>query len=96
MLKVREIGRVVGVHTLIATRVNAEGYRKILGVQVTSAEDGAGWLTFFRDLMARGLSGVGLVTSDSHAGGLVAAEPVVAQYDRVLDALVSRQVTQGG
>jgi len=95
VLKVREIGRVVGVHTLIATGVNAEGYREILGVQVTSAEDGAGWLTFFRDLVARGLSGIGLVTSDSHAG-LVAAEPVVAQYDRVLDALVSRQVTQGG
>ena len=95
MLKVREIGRVVGVHTLIATGVNAQGYQEILGVQVTAAEDGAGWLTFFRDLVARGLSGVGLVTSDSHAG-LVAAEPVVAQYDRVLDALVSRQVTQGG
>jgi putative transposase len=57
VLKVREIGRVVGVHTLIATGVNAEGYREILGVQVTSAEDGAGWLTFFRDLVTRGLSG---------------------------------------
>ena len=42
MLRVREIGRVVGVHTLIAAGVNAEGYREILGVQVTSAEDGAG------------------------------------------------------
>lgn len=47
VLKVRENGRVVGVHSLIATGVNAEGYREILGVQVTSAEDGAGWLTFF-------------------------------------------------
>jgi putative transposase len=72
VLKVRENGRVVGVHTLIATGVNAEGYREILGVQVTSAEDGAGWLRFFRDLVARGLSGVALVTSDAHAG-LVAA-----------------------
>lgn len=45
------------VHTLIATGVNAEGYREILGIQVTSAEDGAGWLAFFRDLVARGLSG---------------------------------------
>ncbi|EUA32833.1 transposase, Mutator family protein [Mycobacterium xenopi 3993] len=44
-------------HTLIATGVNAEGYREILGVQVSSAEDGAGWLAFFRDLVARGLSG---------------------------------------
>ncbi len=57
VLKVRENGRVVGVHTLIATGVDAEGYREILGVQVTSAEDGAGWLAFFRDLVARGLSG---------------------------------------
>ncbi len=68
VLKVREAGRVVGVHTLIATGVNAEGYREILGIQVTSAEDGAGWLAFFRDLVARGLSGVALVTSDAHAG----------------------------
>ncbi|EUA42122.1 transposase, Mutator family protein [Mycobacterium xenopi 4042] len=72
VLKVREAGRVVGVHTLIATGVNAEGYREILGVQVSSAEDGAGWLAFFRDLVARGLSGVALVTSDAHPG-LVAA-----------------------
>ena len=35
-------------------------------------EDGAGWLGFFRDLTARGLTGVKLVTSDAHAG-LVAA-----------------------
>ena len=40
--------------------MNAEGYREILGLQVTSAEDGAGWLGFFRDLTARGLSGVAL------------------------------------
>jgi putative transposase len=75
VLKVRENGRVVGVHTLIATGVNAEGYREILGIQVSSAEDGAGWLAFFRDLVARGLSGlsgVALVTSDAHPG-LVAA-----------------------
>jgi transposase-like protein len=39
-----------------------------LGVQVTSSEDGAGWLAFFRDLTARGLTGVKLVTSDAHAG----------------------------
>ena len=59
-------------HVLVATGVNADGHREILGVDVTSAEDGAGWLAFFRDLVARGLSGVSLVTSDAHAG-LVAA-----------------------
>jgi putative transposase len=68
VLKVREGGRVVGVHALIATGVNRDGHREILGLQVTSAEDGAGWLAFFRDLTARGLTGVRLVTSDAHAG----------------------------
>jgi transposase-like protein len=68
VLKVREGGRVVNVHALLATGVNADGHREILGLQVTSAEDGAGWLAFFRDLTARGLSGVHLVTSDAHRG----------------------------
>jgi transposase-like protein len=68
VLKVREGGRTVNVHALLAVGVNAEGYREILGLQVTSAEDGAGWLAFFRDLTARGLSGVALVTSDAHRG----------------------------
>jgi transposase-like protein len=72
VLKVREGGRVVPVHALVATGVNADGHREILGVQVTTSEDGAGWLGFFRDLTARGLTGVKLVTSDAHAG-LVAA-----------------------
>ena len=72
VLKVREAGRVVNVHALIAVGVNAEGYREILGIDVTTAEDGAGWLTFLRSLTARGLSGVKLVTSDAHAGLLAA------------------------
>ena len=68
VLKVREGGRVVNVHALLATGINADGHREILGLQVTSAEDGAGWLAFFRDLTARGLTGVRLVTSDAHRG----------------------------
>jgi putative transposase len=72
VVKVREGGSIVGVHVLIATGVNAEGRREILGCEVTSAEDGAGWLAFFRSLVARGLHGVQLVTSDAHPG-LVAA-----------------------
>jgi putative transposase len=70
--KVREGGRTVNVHCLVATGVNADGHREILGAGVTSSEDGAGWLAFLRGLAARGLSGVALVTSDDHAG-LVAA-----------------------
>ena len=71
-LKVREGGRVVKVAALVATGVNGDGYREILGLQVNTSEDGAGWLALFRDLVARGLTGVQLVTSDAHAG-LVAA-----------------------
>ena len=71
-MKVREGGRVVGVHALVATGINPDGHREILGLHVTTSEDGAGWLAFFRDLVARGLTGVRLVTSDAHAG-LVAA-----------------------
>ena len=68
VLKVREGGRVVNVHALVAAGVNADGHREILGLHVSSAEDGAGWLGFLRDLTARGLSGVALVTSDAHTG----------------------------
>ena len=71
-MKVREGGRVVNVACLVATGVNADGHREILGLDVCSAEYGAGWLAFFRGLTARGLSGVSLVTSDAHPG-LVAA-----------------------
>jgi transposase-like protein len=68
VLKVREAKRTVNVHALLACAVNADGHREILGLHVTSAEDGAGWLAFFRDLTARGLTGVRLVTSDAHRG----------------------------
>jgi transposase-like protein len=66
--KVREGGRTVNVHALIATGVNADGKREILGLDVATCEDGAGWLAFLRGLAARGLSGVQLVTSDCHHG----------------------------
>jgi len=66
--KVREGGRTVNVHALLATGVNAGGHREILGLDVTSSEDGAGWLAFLRGLAARGLSGVQLVISDAHQG----------------------------
>ncbi|ABW10816.1 transposase mutator type [Parafrankia sp. EAN1pec] len=67
-MKVREDGRVINVHCLLAVGVNGDGHREILGLDVVSSEDGAGWLAFFRGLVARGLSGVRLVTSDAHRG----------------------------
>lgn len=67
-MRVREGGRVVKVATMVATGVNGDGHREVLGVAVATGESGAGWLGFFRDLVARGLSGVRLVTSDAHTG----------------------------
>jgi putative transposase len=67
-VKVREHGRTVNVHALVAVGVNADGGREVLGLDVASDEDGAGWLAFLRSLTARGLSGVRLVVSDAHRG----------------------------
>ena len=66
--QVREGGRIVNVCVVVATGVNAEGQRAILGMDVGASEDGAFWLAFLRSLTARGLSGVELVTSDAHQG----------------------------
>lgn len=67
-MKVREGGRVVNVVVLIATGVNADGRREVLGLQTATSETGQAWNTFLADLTARGLTGVRLVTSDAHAG----------------------------
>jgi putative transposase len=67
-VKCREAGRIVNVACVVATGVNADGYREILGVDVLTSEDSAGWTSFLRDLVARGLSGVELVVSDAHVG----------------------------
>ena len=67
-MKVRENGRVVNAVVLVATGVNADGHREVLGVRVATSETKQAWNSFFADLVARGLSGVLLVTSDAHAG----------------------------
>jgi transposase-like protein len=66
--KVREEGRMVNVACVTATGVNADGHREVLGLDVITTEDGAGWTAFLRGLVARGLSGVKLVVSDAHEG----------------------------
>ncbi len=68
VFKSREGGRVVNVAGLVAVGVNAEGRREVLGFDVVTSEDGAGWLAFVRSLVARGLRGVELVISDAHVG----------------------------
>jgi len=66
--KVREGGRIISVAVVIAVGVNADGHREVLGLDVITTEDGAGWLAFLRGLVARGLTGVQLVISDAHPG----------------------------
>lgn len=67
-MKVREHGRVVNAVVLVATGVNGDGHREVLGVKVATSETKEAWNIFFADLVARGLTGVMLVTSDAHAG----------------------------
>ena len=67
-MKVREQGRVVSAVVLVATGVNSDGHREVLGIKVATSETKEAWNVFFADLVARGLSGVKLVTSDAHAG----------------------------
>lgn len=68
VVKCREGGRTVNVCVVHAVGVNCDGFRESLGLDVVTAEDGAAWLAFLRSLVARGLSGVRLVTSDAHPG----------------------------
>ena len=78
VVKVREGGRVRAVSALVATGVNEQGYREVLGLQVGDSESERTWQAFFTWLKERGLSGVDLVVSDHH-GGLVNAVRVQFQ-----------------
>lgn len=70
--KVRTDNRVESMAVVIATGVNPQGQREVLGFDVIAAESEEGWTTFFKSLKERGLKGVKLVISDAH-GGLKAA-----------------------
>lgn len=77
-LKARQDGRVSSVAVVIAVGVKGEtGEREILGLDVGPSEDGAFWTSFLRSLVARGLCGVRLVTSDAHRGLKGAVEAVL-------------------
>lgn len=67
-VKGRVAGRVVSLAVVVAVGVSTEGVREVLGVDVGPSEDGTFWLAFLRGLVARGLTGVQLVTSDAHEG----------------------------
>ena len=66
--KVRELGRVVSVATVVAVGVDLDGQRHVLGCDTGPSENHVFWTRFLRDLVKRGLKGVRLVISDSHEG----------------------------
>jgi transposase-like protein len=78
VIRVREDGRVRSCSALIATGVNADGYREILGLRLGDSQSERSWAEFFRWLKGRGLHGVDLVVSDNH-GGLTSAVRVQFQ-----------------
>jgi putative transposase len=68
VVKCREGGRTVNACVVHAVAVNRDGFRESLGLDVVTSEDGAAWLAYMRGLVARGLAGVKLVSSDAHPG----------------------------
>ena len=77
-VKARQDGRVASTAVVIAVGVNGRsGEREVLGLDVGPSEDGAFWTSFLRSLVARGLGGVRLVTSDAHRGLKGAIETVL-------------------
>ena len=94
--KVREGGRIVNVCVVVATGVNADGPREVLGLDVGASEDGAFWLAFLRSLTARGLSGVELVTSDAHQGlkNVIAAVFAGASWQRCRTHFMANLLTR--
>jgi putative transposase len=84
-VKARQDGHVASTAVVIAVGVNAQtGEREVLGFDMGPSEDGAFWSAFLRSLVARGLRGVRLVTSDAHQGlkSAVAAVLVGASWQR--------------
>ena len=94
--KVREDGRIVNVSVVVATAVNGEGKREIIGMDVGTSEDGAFWLAFLRSLSAKGLSGVELVVSDAHQGlrGAIAAVFGGASWQRCRTHFMTNLLTR--
>ena len=81
--KVREGDRVESMAVVIATGVNGQGRREVLGFDVIPTESEEGWTQFFKSLKERGVSGVQLVISDAHGGLKNAARKVLkAEWQR--------------
>lgn len=75
--KVRRDGQVRDAAVLIASGVNEDGKREVLGVSVAISECEVHWREFLQSLVKRGLCGVRLITSDDHPGLKAARKAVL-------------------
>ena len=66
--KVRRDGAVVSCAVLIASGVDADGHRAILGVSVSMSEAEVHWREFLRTLKERGIHGLQMISTDNHDG----------------------------
>lgn len=81
--KVRIDDRVESMAVVIATGVNLQGRREVLGLDVVPVESEESWTQFLKSLKERGLTGVRLVISDAHSGLKAAARKVLkAEWQR--------------
>ena len=65
---VREDERVQSMAVVVAYGIRVDGMREVLGFEVIACEDLERWREFLQGLVARGVKGVQLVTSDAHPG----------------------------
>lgn len=72
--KIRHGGSVVSCAVLIAVGITPDGRRSVLGLSVSLSEAEVHWRDFLASLQSRGLHGVQLIVSDSHAGLKAARE----------------------
>ena len=70
----------------MASAVNSEGFREILGICEGAKEDKSGWSAFLRHLVDRGLNGVQLIISDACRGLMESAAEYLpdAQWQRCM------------
>jgi putative transposase len=78
VVKVREDGQVRPCALMIASGIDEEGHRHLLGFALGDRESESSWREFFLSLKERGLSGVDLLVSDSHSGLVKAAHSCFA------------------
>ena len=87
----------VNVGVVVATAIDVEGKREIIGMDVGTSEDGAFWLAFLTLAVRQGSErGVDLVVSDAHQGlhGAIAAVFGGASWQRCRTHFMANLLTR--